>query len=155
MCAWEDSIGVVLHWKTGHCISVFCGQYTDEVSRKIIYLYVQMSFWFPRSSWSCQCPCGCGTVVKLYIIWKSMYWINVSQIVNYLILKTQSLHYLVQVWQAFRIMQRPTQALLSLCTVHTRSEAYSPEISDRSPSKLFIFIMKGYIDRIKIYQKSV
>ena len=23
---------------------------------------------FPSSSWSCQCPCGCGTVVKRYII---------------------------------------------------------------------------------------
>ena len=24
--------------------------------------------WFPSSCWSCQCPCGCGTVVKRYII---------------------------------------------------------------------------------------
>ena len=23
---------------------------------------------FPRRSWSCQCPCGCGTVVQGYII---------------------------------------------------------------------------------------
>ena len=23
--------------------------------------------WFPSSSWSCQCPCGFGTVVKRYI----------------------------------------------------------------------------------------
>ena len=23
---------------------------------------------FPSSSWSCQCPCGCGTVVKRYSI---------------------------------------------------------------------------------------
>ena len=23
---------------------------------------------FPSSSWSCQCPCGCGTVVKRYIM---------------------------------------------------------------------------------------
>ena len=23
---------------------------------------------FPRSSWNSQCPCGCGTVVKIYIM---------------------------------------------------------------------------------------
>ena len=28
---------------------------------------VTYCLWFPSSSWSCQCPCGCGTVVKRYI----------------------------------------------------------------------------------------
>ena len=23
--------------------------------------------WFPSSSWRCQCPCGCDSVVKIYI----------------------------------------------------------------------------------------
>ena len=29
------------------------------------------AWWFPSSSWSCQCPCGCGNVVKRHIT--SMY----------------------------------------------------------------------------------
>ena len=30
--------------------------------------YILITHWFPSSSWSCQCPCGCGTVVKRCII---------------------------------------------------------------------------------------
>ena len=29
---------------------------------------ISICFRFPGSSWSCQCPCGCDTVVKRYII---------------------------------------------------------------------------------------
>ena len=34
----------------------------------LIELYSNMTIKrFPSSSWSCQCPCGCSTVVKRYI----------------------------------------------------------------------------------------
>ena len=38
-----------------------------EVSQKTFDLIFKKQQWFPSSSWSCQCPCGCGTVVKRYI----------------------------------------------------------------------------------------
>ena len=47
------------HWAPGVC----------ETIRTLRMCFLDfLIYWFPSSSWSCQCPCGCGTVVKRYII---------------------------------------------------------------------------------------
>ena len=42
--------------------------FTAPCSLQFIFLADLYTHRFPCSSWSCQCPCGCGTVVKRYII---------------------------------------------------------------------------------------
>ena len=44
-----------------------CNTYTYIHGTNFLTHLIPLS-WFPSSSWSCRCPCGCGSVVKRYIL---------------------------------------------------------------------------------------
>ena len=55
-----------------HDLSITVSWYPQHLNHfdrvlNIICSAILLSYWFPSSSWSCQCPCGCGTVVKRHI----------------------------------------------------------------------------------------
>ena len=59
ICRWyTNAIHMMYRWCTDH-IQIMYRPYTGDI--QIIYR------WFPSSSWSCRCPCGCGSVVRSFL----------------------------------------------------------------------------------------